>query len=60
VTGHPTANAPRGKRVARIAVGALIVATIVLAVPRCAHFIAVDSCLDNGGAWDHARDRCIH
>ena len=58
MTEHPTANAPRWKRLARIAAGAAIVVGIVLAVPRCAHFFAVDTCLDTGGMWDHAHDRC--
>jgi hypothetical protein len=38
----------------------ILLAGLAIIAPRCGHFIAVDRCLDNGGVWDDAHDRCVH
>lgn len=36
----------------------LLVLAAVLLLPRARRFLAIDECLDLGGAWNRARDAC--
>ena len=38
----------------------LLAAAAILASPRVRRFLAVDSCLDSGGCWDHVEQSCRH
>ncbi|HET6762432.1 MAG TPA: hypothetical protein VFH27_02140 [Longimicrobiaceae bacterium] len=38
----------------------ILLAGAAITAPRCARFLDVDSCLDNGGAWDYTHGRCVH
>jgi hypothetical protein len=40
-----------------IALAIVVVAALLLA-PRVRRFLAIDGCLDHGGAWNYERDTC--
>jgi len=42
-----------------IALGALLI-LIAFAVIGAIRWIRVDSCLDSGGSWNYAEDKCEH
>jgi len=42
---------------AGLAFGALVVAAALLG-PSIQRFLAIDSCLDRGGSWDHEARMC--
>ena len=39
--------------------GFLLVAILGILYPRIDHFLAIDKCLDAGGAWDYERQVCL-
>ena len=45
----------------RVAVAIVLIAFVALifAAPRIVRWLAIDSCLDQGGGWDYAAERCV-
>lgn len=43
-----------------VAIGPFVVAVVVWAVIAMRTWLAVDRCLDSGGAYDYANETCTH
>lgn len=41
-----------------MAIALLTLLGLVMVYPRAEEFVLVDRCLDAGGAWDEAREKC--
>jgi len=53
----PTTTTMSKTAKALMAVAVLLVAAILIG-PRIARFLAIDRCLDRGGAWDYGQGVC--
>jgi hypothetical protein len=50
---------PRLGRRLRVGLGLVLLAAAVLASPVIARECRIDACLDRGGCWNHADERCL-
>jgi hypothetical protein len=50
---------PKRSRLANaICVACVATVVIAIALPRIAHFLSIDSCLDSGGRWEYSQESC--
>ncbi len=42
----------------KLVVAAVAIAVVTVAVTFLRHHLRIDSCLDAGGVWNYAEDRC--
>lgn len=60
---YPSERTPRRRRRVRlVAIMLFLAATLgaVAALPWLRRQLRIDTCLDNGGRWDYAAERCEH
>jgi hypothetical protein len=58
VRGFSDTPAVTARRVA-VAIVLIVFVALIFAAPRIVRWLAIDSCLDRGGGWDYAAERCV-
>jgi hypothetical protein len=58
VCGFRDSPAVTARRVA-VAIVLIVLVALIFAAPRIVRWLAIDSCLDQGGGWDYAAERCV-